>query len=178
MQPSSSSCPSRPSSCSSPAQTQRLHQIHREHRTLPSLTPITLPLLSAPTTPQLDERAQGPKPRPGLPVPALLAIVGVSRTSSSSHLYAKKNLTRSVTVLLLGITLAYIYVRRRRVHQKRIEHRVRAAQFQEMHRSGARPYYAGGSAPIAVSLPFPGSAPVGEKREMTGPRYPMKAYVM
>lgn len=83
-----------------------------------------------------------------------------------------------MTVLLLGVTLVYIYVRRRRVHQKRTEHRVRAAQFQEMHRSGARPYHAGGNAPIVVSLPLPGSAQEGEKRGMMGPRYPTKAYVM
>ncbi|KAH8977037.1 hypothetical protein EDB86DRAFT_1349914 [Lactarius hatsudake] len=108
-----------------------------------------------------DERAASePTPKsPGLSVPALLAIVGVS-----------------LFVLLLGATLAYLYVRRRRVHQKRADHRKRTAQFQEMHRAGARPYYAGG---VPVSLPLSATvsattASSGEK----GPRYPIRAYVV
>jgi hypothetical protein len=71
-----------------------------------------------------------------------------------------------------------MYMRRLRMHQKRAEHRERTWQFQEMHRSRAHPYGAAGSVPIAVSLPLPKSAPVNEKKEMLGPRYPIKAYVM
>jgi hypothetical protein len=68
-----------------------------------------------------------------------------------------------------------MYGRRRRVSHKRAEHRKRAAQFQEMHRTGTRPYYAGGSAPIPVSLTLSATASADEKK---GPRYPIKAYVV
>jgi hypothetical protein len=70
-----------------------------------------------------------------------------------------------------------MYLRRTRARQKREQHRERAAHFQEMHRKGARPYYAGGNAPIAVSLPLSASAPVDVKREMMGLQYPTQAYV-
>ena len=76
----------------------------------------------------------------------------------------------AVTVLLLGATLAFMYVRRLRMHQKRTEHRERTWQFQEQHRSRAHPY---SSAP---AVPLPKSVPLDEK--IMGPRYPIKAYVM
>ncbi len=90
---------------------------------------------------------------------------------------------RAVFFLLLGATLAYMHVRRRRVQQKRANHRRRTAQFQEMHRAGARPYYAGSARPIPVSLPLSETATtttasVDEKGEMMGLRYPIKAYVV
>ncbi|KAH8978287.1 hypothetical protein EDB92DRAFT_606526 [Lactarius akahatsu] len=118
------------------------------------------PTATAATSPLDDRAASEPTHKSsGLSVPALLAIVGVS-----------------LVVLLLGATLAYLYVRRRRVHQKRADHRKRTAQFQEMHRAGARPYYAGG---VPVSLPLSATvsattASSGEK----GPRYPIRAYVV
>lgn len=68
-----------------------------------------------------------------------------------------------------------MYARRWRVSQKRAEHRKRAAQFQEMHRAGTRPYYAGGNVPIPVSLTLSATASADEK---SGPRYPIKAYVV
>lgn len=71
-----------------------------------------------------------------------------------------------------------MYARRARARQKRDQHRKRAAQFQEMHRKGARPYYAGGSTPIAVSLPLSSSQSVNVKREMIGLQYPTQAYVV
>lgn len=70
-----------------------------------------------------------------------------------------------------------MYVRRARARQKREQHRMRAAQFQEMHRKAARPYHAGGNAPIAVSLPLSETAPVDVKR-MMGLQYPTQAYVV
>ncbi|KAI9451512.1 hypothetical protein BJY52DRAFT_1215013 [Lactarius psammicola] len=93
----------------------------------------------------------------GLSVPALLAIVAVS-----------------LFILLLGATLAFMHVRRRRVSQKRADHRKRAAQFQEMHRTGARPYAGSAAPPIPVSLPLSATASADEK----GLRYPIKAYVV
>lgn len=70
-----------------------------------------------------------------------------------------------------------MYVRRARARQKREQHRKRAAQFQEMHRKGVRPDYAGGSAPITVALPLATSVPVDVKRER-GLQYPIRAYVV
>lgn len=115
---------------------------------------------STATSPLDDRAADEPTHKSsGLSVPALLAIVGVS-----------------LAVLLLGATLAYLYVRRRRVQLKRAGHRKRTAQFQEMHRAGVRPHYAGG---VPVSLPLSATvsattASSGEK----GPRYPIRAYVV
>ncbi|KAH9172571.1 hypothetical protein EDB89DRAFT_891859 [Lactarius sanguifluus] len=99
--------------------------------------PTSDPSTTAPATSPLDERAadEPTHKSSGLSVPALLAILAVS-----------------LVVLLLGATLAYLYVRRRRVHQKRASHRKRTAQFQEMHRTGARPYHAGGCARVAATL--------------------------
>jgi len=130
---------------------------------LPGANAAPTPNPSAPTTSQVGELAQGSnhKPRSGLPGSALVAIVAVS-----------------LTVVILSATLLFMYVRRQRMRQKRAEHRKRAAQFQEMHRSGARPYNTGGSAPIAVSLSIPASGKLDEKKEMMGPRYPIKAYVV
>ncbi|KAI9432283.1 hypothetical protein H4582DRAFT_1117398 [Lactarius indigo] len=121
---------------------------------------------TATTTSPLDERADEPTHKSssgGLPVPALLAIVTVS-----------------LFLLLLGATLGYMYVRRRRVQQKRANHRKRTAQFQEMHRAGARPYYAGDAQqPIPVSLPLSEtvSTTTASSHEK-GPRYPIRAYVV
>ncbi|KAH9059663.1 hypothetical protein EDB87DRAFT_1684513 [Lactarius vividus] len=97
--------------------------------------PTSDPSTASTATSPLDERADEPTHKSSsLSVPALLAILCVS-----------------LVVLLLGATLAYLYVRRRRVEQKRADHRKRTAQFQEMHRAGARPYHAGG---VHVSLPL------------------------
>ena len=102
-QPSSSPYPSSPSSRSSPARTRRPHPIHREHPTPHSLlTPgirlIRTPHLSVPpTSQQLDKtRAEEPTSRSGLPVPALLAIVAVSRTSLPIT-YTQRNSRRKRT---------------------------------------------------------------------------------
>lgn len=125
---------------------------------------------SATTALQLNDRAEptsasSSSSSSSLSVPALLAIVAVT-----------------IFLLLLGATLAYMYARRWRVRQKRADHRKRAAQFQEMHRAGARPYYAAGSsAPISVSLPVPAAVVTADEKKgerVVGPRYPIKAYVV
>ena len=175
-QPSSSPCPSCPSS---PERTERPHQIHRE---LSYPTHTLCHPSHPPTSPQPPAAQPNACGRTHFQTQILRPLSPRAPRHSRRIAYVPTppfiithNTTHAnalVFFLLFGATLAYMYVRRRRESQKRAEHRERAVQFQEMHRAGTRPYYAGGS---AVSLDYPGTVPGDEKK---GPRYPIKAYVV